>query len=451
MENQREFIKKVILIILLLIFIILIVIFTINSREKEEELESYEAEEVVEKGLSIKTVDSPTMFYTVQNAVQKYLSYVHLDYEKQEQDDDNIKVEALAKTYGISNIEEKKEAILKFLDVSYSKENGITTKNLEKYIDIDEEELENVKVLKMNVLECEQFEIYSVYVETITGIGNQKKEYYIVTLDEYNSTYTIKPVKDCKDINEIKLVQDEILEKIENNTVNLYSYVRINDAEMTDRYFKEYRDLMLNNPEEAYNKLSTEYREKRFGSYENFETYVKKNQEEISKLYLSQYLVNELSEYKEYVCKDGFQNIYVFKSKGITEYEVELDTYTIETDKFKETYQSASDKDKVAMNIDKWVSMLNNRDYQAAYNVLDETFRNNNFGSVENFETYMREEYPLHYAVHQEDMKQESNAYVRDIVLVDITGETNFQNENNIIMQLKEGTDFVMSFYVRRH
>ena len=32
---------------------------------------------------------------------------------------------------------------------------------------------------------------------------------------------------------------------------------------------------------------------------------------------------------KEYVCKDGFQNVYVFKATGVKEYKVELDTYTI--------------------------------------------------------------------------------------------------------------------------
>lgn len=453
MVDYKKIIKMSITVLIIVIILILAILFLKKNAEKKEEYKNYEAEEElgIDKSLRVRTVDSPTMFYTVQNVVQKYLSYVHLDYEKQEQDDPNIEVDALAKTYGISNIEQKKEAIIKFLDVDYVKEKNINPNNLEKNIVIDNDELENISAIAMNVLEDEQFHVYSVQIKTVTASGKQSEEFYVVTLDEYNSTYMIKPINDCKDINEIKIEEVKDIDKIENNQINIYSYVRVNDSEMCQKYFKEYKELMLNNPEEAYDKLSEEYKNKRFGSYENFERYINNNKEEISKLYVSKYLVNDVLKYKEYVCKDGFQNVYVFKATGVKEYKVELDTYTIVTSKFKETYEAASDKDKVAMNIDKWVDMLNNRDYQAAYNVLDETFRNENFGSVESFEAYMREQYPLHYAVYQEDMKKESNAYVRKVVLVDITGATNLQNENNIIMQLKQGTDFVMSFYVRRH
>ena len=130
-------------------------------------------------------------------------------------------------------------------------------------------------------------------------------------------------------------------------------------------------------------------------------------------------------------------------------YKVRLDTYTIMPDNFKETYDSSNEQYKVAMNIDKWIDMLNNRDYHSAYQYLDETFRNNNFGSEEAFEQYMREHFPLHYQLKIGQFTETNNTYTQYIVLTDITGETNEEIDNTIIMQLKDDYDFVMSFSVQ--
>ena len=110
-------------------------------------------------------------------------------------------------------------------------------------------------------------------------------------------------------------------------------------------------------------------------------------------LYFSHQIIclNTYDEYSEYVCRDKYQNLYIFRAKNPLDYTVLLDTYTITTDNFKTTYDKSSEEYKVAMNIDKWIQMINSRDYTSAYNCLDETFRNNNFGSEEAFEKYMKE------------------------------------------------------------
>ena len=136
---------------------------------------------------------------------------------------------------------------------------------------------------------------------------------------------------------------------------------------------------------------------------------------------------------------------------AVKEFTTKLDTYTIATNKFLDTYNDSKNEEKVNMNINKWFLMLNNRDYNSAYNVLDETFRNENFGNEENFEKYMKEMYPLHYKVTLKNFSEQSDVYTQDIIFSDITGEDELENENTIIMQLKDNTDFVMSFSVRRH
>ena len=183
----------------------------------------------------------------------------------------------------------------------------------------------------------------------------------------------------------------------------------------------------------------------------NYKKYVENNYQELSEIVFSQYLVNRYDGYIEYVCRDQYKNLYIFDVTAVKEFTAKLDTYTIATEKFLETYENATAQGKVQMNVNKWFLMLNNRDYHAAYNVLDETFRNENFGSEETFEAYMRQMNPLHYEISLETFSEQSDVYTQEIKYYDITGQNQLKNENTIIMQLGEGTDFVMSFFVRRH
>ena len=104
------------------------------------------------------------------------------------------------------------------------------------------------------------------------------------------------------------------------------------------------------------------------------------------------------------------------------------------------------------MNIDKWIQMLNCRDYSSAFKVLDETFRTDNFANdVDKFEAYMRQYFPDHYELDFGEFSEETGTYIQDITLKDITGQNEEEISKTIYMELGEGTDFVMSFNLSRH
>ena len=128
-------------------------------------------------------------------------------------------------------------------------------------------------------------------------------------------------------------------------------------------------------------------------------------------------------------------------------YSLLLDTYTITTDEFKQQYQNSSNENKVKLNVDKWFDMINNRDYKNAFNYLDETFRTNNLKNDPNtFEAYMRDQYPLHYQVLYGEITERNGTYVQSVKLKDITGEDSTEYMLDIIMQLQDDMNFVMSF-----
>ena len=141
--------------------------------------------------------------------------------------------------------------------------------------------------------------------------------------------------------------------------------------------------------------------------------------------------------------------MYIFRETSIMQYSLLFDTYTIPTDKFMEQYNNSSNENKVKLNIDKWVKMLNNRDYENAFNCLDETFRVNTFNNSEaEFEQYMREKYPGHYEALYGEVTERNGIYGQSIVLKDITGEDTTEYHLDIVMQLGEDLEFVMSFTV---
>ena len=184
-----------------------------------------------------------------------------------------------------------------------------------------------------------------------------------------------------------------------------------------------------------------------FQNLDNFKEYIEKNRDELENAVFSEYTVNNLADYNEYVCKDQYGNYYIFKATAVMKYTMLLDTYTIITDEFTEQYNSGTDDVKVKLNIDRWIKMLNNRDYKTAYNYLDETFRANNFNNDQTvFESYMRDKYPGHYEVLYGDIIERNGIYSQSIILKDITGEDETEYPLDMIMKLGDDMNFVMSF-----
>ena len=222
-----------------------------------------------------------------------------------------------------------------------------------------------------------------------------KKEFnIIVNMDYNNRTFSIEPtLEKYEEINTASKIS-EIKENENKN--NRYSTTGVNVENIVKDYINNLKRMMLAKPELVYDRLDVEYKNKRFGTLDKFKEYVEKNVEEIRSIYIDKYLVNTFEDYSQYIGTDKYNNMYIFNEKDPLNYTVLLDTYTINSDKFKKTYDEADNKYRVKMNIDKWIKMINNRDYETAYKCLDETFRNNNFASEEEFEKYMREKFPLH-------------------------------------------------------
>ena len=127
-------------------------------------------------------------------------------------------------------------------------------------------------------------------------------------------------------------------------------------------------------------------------------------------------------------------------------FKLYLDDYTVDIEEFLDKYNNANETTKIGMNTDKIIKAINRKDYDYIYKKLDQNFAANNFGSLEKFENYMNQNLNAIYEATYYNSSKENNVYVQPVTLK--VKDSDEQKSLNIIMKLKEGTDFVMSFNV---
>lgn len=451
--------KKIIIVLSIFIMIILVIMVVIKYqvfKNKNVDMnEIYLLEEIdtsvddsIELIKEVKEVDDRRTYYIMKNIVEKYFSYV-----KQYQTDVlHTKLEG-----DITVTPEEKEANFDILytlyDQEYIEDSGLDKNqiksNLKKY-----EEADDISIDKMYYQDIS--DNIGIFIADISLCKEHKRldgdNRILARIDKMKTTFAIIPennqYEDMYMENSLNFSDKEI----QKNTYNKYPLKNIEDTQIIEDFLYKYKDMVLYNREEAYDLFEEEYRNKRFGDYQAFSKYVDNNLQDIAKLSFTKYLVNNYDGYKEYVCKDKYENLYIFHETTVMNFKIMLDTYTLDNEKFLQKYNSSDDQYKVAMNIDKWVQMLNNRDYQAAFNVLDETFRTNNFeNDVDQFEEYMRKYFPEHYKLEFGEFSEETGTYMQEITLKDITEQDEKEISKTIYMELGEGTNFVMSFNLTRH
>lgn len=251
--------------------------------------------------------------------------------------------------------------------------------------------------------------------------------------------------------NVIEELPEELIEEtpekliaIESNGYNEYKYQNISDDKKVVYIFNDFKERQLYNINDAYNFLDKEYKELRFGTLENFEKYLNERINEIRNAYVYSYSIEKNDNCNIYTIIDQFDNYYIFNETAVLQYSVILDTYTVDLPEFIEKYNSATEQQKVALNIEKFMQSINNKDYKYAYNCLADSFKNNYFKTQAEFESYVKENFYESNTVEYEKFDIQGDVYTYSVILTD--KETGAQKNKTFIMQLKEGTEFVLSF-----
>lgn len=301
---------------------------------------------------------------------------------------------------------------------------------------------ENFVAKDMNILAEYRIYSYSVY-----GTNGNDTMYFIVRVDMENMTFLMEELDDSKydNIDQINLETD--IQEIKSNGENDFEYITISDEQICRIYLEQFSKLELENYEEAYALLDEQYKKERFPTLVDYQEYIEMYQDIIKESVLAKYSVDYYDDYTEYVLVDTYNNFYILNATSVMNYTIKLDYYTIKVDSYEEEYSKLSDEDKVQANVYIFLQMINTKDYEHAYKLLDDTFKTNNFATLEQFKEYVQNNF-FSYNLNSTDanIKKEGNYYIYESIIKESNSSAAESKNLDIIMQLQEGTDFVMSF-----
>ena len=431
MSKFKWFIFCIVLIILIILIILILLLRNQDNRSVVDNI-VYNGEELIPEKDSNGYIDVSNfnVFYSIMNAVNKYVENIKYN------DNYNINDESVG--------EKNLNKIYALLDKNYINNNKINFNNIKNYI-YDMNENTKLIPIQMKVKYGENINIYILKAYLIRERIEEK--YFIIRVDTKNQTFSIEFInEDVNSIEQLNVYENN--NEIQKNNYNSFSIEMMTVGRMMQCYLEHYRDLSINYPEIVYNEyLDEDYKNKRFGTLENYKKYINDNIEELQNIDAKDYLVEtDDNNINYYVCLDQYNNTYIFNILSVYQYKIKLDDYTLTSNKFIQTYNSSNNQKKVMMNVNKLINMLNSRDYNTAYELLDENFRSEKFGGEENFEEYIKRNFPSHYKIKYESYEQTgNNVFVQKITLLDIIDNTDYLSFS-IIMVLKNESDFSISF-----
>lgn len=438
--------KKVLIMLLILLIMIGIIVFALiqlkQANKSKTENDISQVEDI--QGKSFEEIKDYKTYFSVKEVINNYITYM-----KQINGDEYVDTSRLNMTkaeIAEAMQEDGLDAIKSILDDDYKKnvsdnsiiqiqnqykQNGTYDKEVTYSLNID------------NVYECQltnniiitlaEAKLNGKELNVLVKFDN-KNNTYSMFLDDYVSKYNYNKNMDKKDFN---ISKNEIIKNSYNNNI------KVDDSEVyvITQYFSDFRMKMLNDTEVAYRELDSDYAQKKFGDYSNFQNYINENKESITYAGINKYQVVENSDNKEYICIDENGKYYIFVESGIGKYTVVLDTYTIDLPEFLTKYNSSNERIKVGMNIQKVFDAINDKDYEFVYNKLDSSFKQNNFKTLSEFKDYVEKNF-VGKQLKYDECQQQGSIYVFNITITDGTNQTG----KNVIMKLLDGTDFVMSF-----
>lgn len=437
-------IKKIVIILTLLMIIIIFIIITLLMKNKDNVKEIIDStqgdigEQIEYNTAKTETVRDKEQFFTVEGCVNTYLNILNTNNSNYYSIDEN------GNEVKLLGNEEIGQNIIDMLSKKYINQNNITAKNVSQKVETFKENLLFTPI-EMKLISGEEIENYLVH-GILANMDNKyiKDIYLVVNLNKEDRIFSITPIdNNQEDIEKINFEYND--ENIEKNNNNEYVKQVLKYEDIAKKYFQICKNLLIIKPDIIYNKLEKEYKETKFATYEKFEQYIKDRENEIKTNRLTQYNIDDKSGTTKITLRDQYENMYMINEEYIMKFDLKLDNYTILEGNILQKYNKGSDQEKVGTNIERILEAINHKDYQYVYNNLNETYRNSNFTDINKFKQYIQTKFYDNSDIEYIKYSTEGNS---NIFNVNIKNKENISNVNNlnIIMQLKEGTDFEIAF-----
>ena len=347
----------------------------------EKEIVQTEKERIL-----LKQMNEMSEYLSVKRSLEKYISEINTNNSKY------FIYNSVGDYVKTATVKEISANIYNLFSEEYIRKNNINASNAYKFVyEIDNQSLFTpVKVKK--ICTGEFVTTYAVY-GVIQNLDYEliTEEYLILNISEINSAFSIEKLNTKEELENYVAKEIENIFENENNT---YKISKNNHESIIKDYNSDLKRLMLGCPEVFYNNiLDSEYRDKRFGNINNFKDYVKELEDDIKQINIEQYrFIEDDNDCITYIVADQHEKLYIYKqNRDIWDYSVFLDDYTVILDLEKERYKEYDKIDKSGNYLRTFINMINTKDYEKAYLCLDETFKQSNFKTIEEFKKYLED------------------------------------------------------------
>lgn len=425
---KKYIIILIIMIIILFTFTILFAIFQ-KEKTKEEFSNSIKLEPLKTLNLDFSFED----YITINNCVDRYL-------------------------YSISEKDNTK--ILNLLSQNYIKDNKITKDNVfDKINNVDlNSSYYSSKIYELDTsISIKNYFVFGYICNNKTEkVGKKEELNFVVNMDFENNTFSIAPygeifkeyVQYGNDKVEIKnsIDYDKMAQKINKNDDNNIILTAIEDKQIARLYFNLYIQDAQYYREDAYNSLNEEFKQKRFNNFEKYNSYLDEIVDTLKNSELSKYKITYNEEKREIICLDNYDRYYIIKEESPMQYNIILDQYTLEIPEVLNKYNNLETEQKVAVCVNTFFDMINNKDYESAYNKLNNSFKNKNFKNLNEFKKYIKDNFFDNNKATYSSCEESEGVYIIHCSYENIESSSN--KNKDFVVKLKEGMDFEMSFNI---
>lgn len=446
-------IKKIIMLLVIIIIIIALAIIFFKIKYKNYVYESKEDSllrvEMTTDKLSkdIRQIESLDEYFKVKNCINSYYSNLNT----LSQQDEYIERYGYSQELFDNMVKDNFKIVYSILDKEYLDNYKITEDNIINYFkkDYKNSEFYIYSIYKRDL--NENIIQYIVYGK-LRRIEEDKMEPYgfIINTDKSNITFSMylydymieKNILEDK-INNVNSVAN--IENIELNEYNRYQTTIIDEETCIKEYFDKYKEALLYDEDRLYNLLDDDYKNARFASKSEFLEFIKNNSTQLYRAMIEKYKVDNKSDYIQYIYLDQNGRYYIFRVTSPMNYKIILDTYTIDLPEFTTKYNQSNNQEKCALNIQKFMQAINEKDYNYAYNCLSQGFKNNYFKDVNQFKEYIENNFYDTNKYEFTTFEEQSGLYTYKVKI------SNAENEEEsitktFVVKLNEGTKFELSF-----
>lgn len=144
--------------------------------------------------------------------------------------------------------------------------------------------------------------------------------------------------------------------------------------------------------------------------------------------------------------KEEEENIIQNEINTIVEHNIATDEET--ENSRKEMLNNHTEATRMKTYFGQYISYIDSGNYEEAYNLLYENFRNTYFKTLDDFRNYAIAKYPEEIMVEYTNMEREGTMYILTVKIEDPIN-TNYEAiEQNVVIQENDLNDFVLSFNV---